>query len=325
MSDILAVVSYGGGVQSTALLALAAQGKLPISTFLFSNVGDDSEAPQTLVYVREIAVPYARAHGLDLQELTRIKRGGTRETLYQQLTRPGSRSIPIPIRMADTGAPGTRQCTDTHKIRVIGNWLQEHGASEENPAVVAVGISLDELERINTRRAHPYERLAYPLVGVLDGRFSARAFERIPAPMSRLDCEALIAEQPLPGGPDGQLAARLREVFTELAPVTQADLLNSGFTRLPRPDKSACYFCPFKKPKDWLKMRRQHPDLFKLASELETLLNERRVMLGKDRAYLTRFGKPLAEAIPDVTDPRKVWEFEGLDDGASCDNGFCMT
>src|ERR671910_1536926 len=37
------VVSYGGGVQSNALLELAAQGRIDYRTFLFANVGDDSE------------------------------------------------------------------------------------------------------------------------------------------------------------------------------------------------------------------------------------------------------------------------------------------
>jgi hypothetical protein len=37
------VVSYGGGVQSNALLVLAAQGRIDYRTFLFANVGDDSE------------------------------------------------------------------------------------------------------------------------------------------------------------------------------------------------------------------------------------------------------------------------------------------
>lgn len=39
------VFSYGGGVQSTAALVLAAQGKIDYPTFLFCNVGDDSNIP----------------------------------------------------------------------------------------------------------------------------------------------------------------------------------------------------------------------------------------------------------------------------------------
>jgi hypothetical protein len=52
-------VSYGGGVQSNALLVLAAQGPIDYRTFPFANVGDDSEHSATLRYVRDVAMPYA--------------------------------------------------------------------------------------------------------------------------------------------------------------------------------------------------------------------------------------------------------------------------
>lgn len=65
-SGPLRVVSYGGGVQSTALLALATRARIPHRTFLFCNVGDDSEHPATLRCVREVATPFAAAHGIDL-------------------------------------------------------------------------------------------------------------------------------------------------------------------------------------------------------------------------------------------------------------------
>ncbi|MEU8804899.1 hypothetical protein AB0C35_45775, partial [Spirillospora sp. NPDC048819] len=55
--------SYGGGWQSTAALVLAAQGHIDFDRFLFANVGDDSEHPATLRYIREHAAPYAAAHG----------------------------------------------------------------------------------------------------------------------------------------------------------------------------------------------------------------------------------------------------------------------
>jgi hypothetical protein len=46
--------SYGGW-QSTAALVLAAQGHIDFRTFLFANVGDDSEHPATLAYIRDHA------------------------------------------------------------------------------------------------------------------------------------------------------------------------------------------------------------------------------------------------------------------------------
>ena len=159
------VISYGGGVQSTAMVVLAVAGELGYrpDVALFANVGDDSEHPATLAYVREVAVLWAARHGLEVRELDRRRRDGSTETLFGRLTREGSRSLPIPVRMAG-GAPGTRSCTADFKIRVIGKWLREHGASPTDPATVCIGISVDEIHRANNRSAHPHERVTYPLL-----------------------------------------------------------------------------------------------------------------------------------------------------------------
>lgn len=155
--------SYGGGVQSTAALVLAAQRKLDYRTFLFCNVGDDSENPDTLIYVHDVAMPYAKEHGLELIEL-QATRFGEPETLYQRLTREGSRSIGIPVRMAGSGAPGNRNCTLDFKIRVTAKWIRQHGATKDDPATVALGISLDEFQRMRSDSGIEYEKLTYPLI-----------------------------------------------------------------------------------------------------------------------------------------------------------------
>jgi hypothetical protein len=165
----LRTFSYGGGVQSTAALVLAAQGRLgePPPVFLFCNVGDDSEYPPTLRYYAEHAQPYAHAHGIRLHELWRVVNRGPhqgRETLYGRLTRPGSRSLPIPVRMPDTGAPGTRSCTADFKIAVVARWLREHGATPERPAVTGLGISVDEVHRARSDSGIAWQRLWYPLL-----------------------------------------------------------------------------------------------------------------------------------------------------------------
>lgn len=150
VSDQVRVVPHGVGVQSTVLGVLAATGRNDFSTFLLANVGKDSEHPDTLAYVRSVAMPYATEHGIDRQMLDRRHRDASIETLSGRLTRPGSRSLPIPVRMSN-GAPGRRSCTANFKIRVIGRWLGHHGATKDNPAVVGIGISLDQIHRANTR------------------------------------------------------------------------------------------------------------------------------------------------------------------------------
>lgn len=159
------IISYGGGVQSTALIVLATQGKIgPVDAALFSNVGDDSEHPATLKYVRDIAIPWATERGLPVYELHRTRRDGTHVTLWQEITREGSRSIKIPVRMSDTGAPGNRSCTVDYKIKVIAKWLKQHGITKDNPAEVMIGISTDEFHRANRKKALPHETPIYPLL-----------------------------------------------------------------------------------------------------------------------------------------------------------------
>lgn len=176
---MLKVISYGGGVQSTAMLVLAAQSRIDFKTFLFCNVGDDSEHPATLAYVHEVAMPYAQANGIELVELHRVKRTGESETLYQRLTRDGIRSIDIPVRMAN-GAPGNRNCTADFKIKVVDRWLREHGAKEEG-AEVAIGISLDEFQRMkpNMDKSTPWKENRFPLIDLR---------------MSRQDCMSVIVK-----------------------------------------------------------------------------------------------------------------------------------
>lgn len=274
----LRTISYGGGVQSTALIVLAAQGKLdaitggPVTDALFSNVGDDSEHPATLDYVRDVAMPWAAERGVTVHELQRVKRDGTVETLWQELMREGSRSLPIPVRMAN-GAPGNRNCTSTYKMKVVGRWLRAKGATADDPATVCIGISTDEFQRASNKKAEPYERPIYPLLEL---------------GLDRADCMAVIR--------------------------------NAG---LPVPPKSSCFFCPFHRPQTWAEMRRDEPDLFARSQQLEDTLNERRVMLGKDSVWLTRFNRRLSDAVAEAQTPLFTDGMFG--DGESCDEGYCWT
>lgn len=184
----LRTVSYGGGVQSTALLVLAAQRKIDFGVFMFANVGHDSEMPATLDYVENVAKPYAEANDIELVELFRVpQRGwsaGQVETLYGRLTREGSRSLPIPVRMSN-GAPGTRSCTADFKIRVVERELKRRGATVAEPALVALGISVDEIQRAKPGLdpKSPVQIRTYPLLDL---------------GLHRSGCKRLIAEAGLP-------------------------------------------------------------------------------------------------------------------------------
>ena len=179
----LTAFSFGGGVQSVAALVLQARGALHFDHWLFSNVGDDSENPGTIAYFHDVAMPYAQRHGIDLRMLRKVGRDGQVKTLYGQLTRDGSRSIDIPVRMEGSAAPGNRSCTGTFKIDEVGKWLRERGATPENPARVGIGISLDEVHRANSRRPVPHEIAVYPLLDLK---------------LRRTDCYRIIRDAGLP-------------------------------------------------------------------------------------------------------------------------------
>lgn len=185
MAEEVRAISYGGGVQSTAMLVLAAQGKIDYQVALFSNVGDDSENPATIEFVNTIAVPFAEAHGIDLRILQKVRKDGTPETLMERIYRDG-KSIPIPMRMSGSGAPGNRTCTAEFKIKVVARELKRMGANKTIPAVLAMGISLDEYHRVRSDSGIPHEKLAYPLIDLR---------------MDRQDCVNVIQEAGLPVPP----------------------------------------------------------------------------------------------------------------------------
>ena len=259
-------VSYGGGVQSTALLVLAAQGRIDFGLFLMANVGDDSEHPDTLRYVREVAMPYAEAHGIELVELHRTTKHGSVETLYERATRDGN-SFPLPM-FGEGGMPLGRACTGDFKIKVIAKELRRRGATAKAPAIVAMGISVDEIERARpgVDRRRPAEVVVYPLLEL---------------GLRRNDCENVIRE-----------------------------------AGLPVPPKSACWFCPFHGREAWRHLKRETPDLFAKAGELERIYQAKLARLGKRQQWLTRHGRPLAETVDDQL------VLDGMD---GCDSGWCHT
>lgn len=172
---MLDVFSFGGGVQSTAVLALAAQGRIDCRSFIFANVGADSENPGTIEYVEKVSRPYAAAHGIDLLTV------GREESLLQHALRSPS-TIAIPVRMKN-GAPGNRTCTDRWKIQPIAKWLRGAGFTKDRPALMGLGISTDEAMRVRTDSGIAHVKIAYPLIDLK---------------LSRKDCGVVIREAGLP-------------------------------------------------------------------------------------------------------------------------------
>lgn len=157
---LIRAISYGGGVDSTALLVLAARGDLDVRIALFADVGR-AENPDTMRYLVEFAMPFAARHGIELAVVQRRRRDGTPVDLWDDAIKP-SRTVPVPMRMSN-GAPGNRTCTHAWKIQPIAKELKRRGASKDQPATLMLGIGVDEYQRMNTSRiAHIVHE--YPLI-----------------------------------------------------------------------------------------------------------------------------------------------------------------
>jgi hypothetical protein len=187
----LTTISYGGGVQSTAMLVLAAQGKLgyQVDAALFANVGDDSEHPASLEYVRDVAMPFARDNGIPLHEIRRTRKDGTLfRSLYATVMEhdnPETVREPIPVR-GENGAPLSRACTESWKIRVVLKWQKANGANKDSPARTLIGISTDEITRVKGSSSLREQTLHYPLIEL---------------GLDRSRCQTVIAEAGLPVPP----------------------------------------------------------------------------------------------------------------------------
>jgi hypothetical protein len=164
------------------MLVLAARDEIPHRTFLYANVGDHAEGPDTLDYYQRYAVPYAEGHGLELRMLRWVDRKGRTRDLYDDLVAT-ERSLTIPLR--DANGFGNRKCTSRYKIEVVARELKRMGATVAAPGEVALGISVDEIERARpgVDRRQPWTVKTYPLLdlGLKVG-----------------DCLALIAEAGMP-------------------------------------------------------------------------------------------------------------------------------
>lgn len=178
--------SYGAGVQSTAMLVLAAQGKIAPRLFIFANVGDRAENPETLAYMGKFAVPFARECGIELIQRRWVDRSGRERDLYDDLM-SASRTIDIPVRLA-SGAFGNRKCTERYKIDVVARYLRKRGATVDDPATLAIGISTDEFHRarVGVDKGHPWITRSNPLLDL---------------GLSRADCIRAVTDAGLPQPP----------------------------------------------------------------------------------------------------------------------------
>jgi 3'-phosphoadenosine 5'-phosphosulfate sulfotransferase (PAPS reductase)/FAD synthetase len=143
-------LSYGGGVNSTALAVLLCEGALPEFApweAIFADTGDEKD--ETYAYIEHQFRPYLARHGKGLHVCR------DRESVLERWERHGI-----------TGSRIIRSCTDHAKIRP----MKAYRDGVDADAISLVGIDADE-----PGRARPRDRARYPLVEAGIGRAACRA------------------------------------------------------------------------------------------------------------------------------------------------------
>jgi len=145
------VISYGGGIQSTALVVLAMRERWAIDEIVHVDLVD-AESPRTREYVDYFRRWLRDGYGRDITVIER--------NMYQDmLDNPGF--TPVPWRIADGSAMLSRQCTRRYKVAPLTRYVYDRYPGER--IGLMLGISVDEYHRMRDSSAARIEHV-YPLV-----------------------------------------------------------------------------------------------------------------------------------------------------------------
>lgn len=148
-------LAFGGGVQSSALVALLGRGEYPGAPpqeVWFCNPGN--ERPQTYAWITRVIEPYCARLGVPFLWLYhRDHKVYGAETLLENYRRRQQ----YPLRT-------NRQCTVDYKVRVMEAEARRRGWDKTCGVEKHIGISLDELHRAKTGLESDWEVKRYPLI-----------------------------------------------------------------------------------------------------------------------------------------------------------------
>jgi hypothetical protein len=163
------VISLGAGVQSSAMLLMAARGEL-----------DDLGRPELAIFADTQHEPAATYEYLGMLR-TEAYRGGievatvTAGDLLDAATTGTFNPIPLYVSGDGREAVGRRQCTKDFKLRPIRAEMRRRGFSEQRPVEMWIGISIDEAVKRMKGSGLKWVENRWPLVErQLDRRACAR-------------------------------------------------------------------------------------------------------------------------------------------------------
>lgn len=282
------IFSAGWGTQSTAVIVLQTQGKIkPYDAFVWANVGDDSEHPETIEYYRNYIIPFAARHGIQLVERQRIYKGKP-ISLYRFVHDVNSMELPLYF---SEGGKANRKCTVDFKIEVVNRYLKQE--SKKTHVEVGIGFSRDEVHRIHTKyqgwHDHNYTRQPNNTWkrGKKLGFWRLHEFPLTELMLTKAQCIKLV--------------------------------MDAG---LPEPPPSLCWFCPFQSRARLLDKKKNRPVMFMGMVEMEEMLNERYKKQSHSAKASKRVGfHPDRVPLRDMPEQYGLWE--GYADLDGCDLGIC--
>jgi hypothetical protein len=139
-------LSFGGGVQSTALLLMDSYDEV-----IFADT--QGEHPETYDYMAKFHLPYVKEKGIKFTVLD--------DPVNDRRTGIATKSLEeFCLTRKMTPSRQNRWCTERFKIRRIARYIKEGG---HKPAIAVMGISWDEMHRMHTSHSRAYS-FEYPLV-----------------------------------------------------------------------------------------------------------------------------------------------------------------
>jgi hypothetical protein len=139
------ILSFGGGLQTTALAILVKQGKVQVDEAVFADTG--AEKPETYWYIENYIKPLFANIALPFSIIQKEKTPIYPLTLYEYLWQ--RRDVPSITQ---------RRCTDHYKIRPIQRKVGTEG-------ILLIGFSTDEAHRAQRKKPKKYPR-EYPLLEI---------------------------------------------------------------------------------------------------------------------------------------------------------------
>lgn len=150
------ILSYGGGVQTTAMLYMNPK---RYKALAFSDTGN--EHPETYQYINDYIIPFCKLNGIDFIRVYNSYGKTLYEYCYDKKIVPSMKY---------------RDCTFKFKIYPIRRLIRIlYKATRFKPEIVDIGISFDESDRMNESKVQ-YIKNEYPLI---DGKFNRRQLKKI--------------------------------------------------------------------------------------------------------------------------------------------------